>query len=29
MPADYLYGGDFAENIYAPFPDADFRDPAE
>ena len=29
MPADYLYGGDFAENIYQPYPDADFRDPAE
>ena len=29
MPADYLYGGDFAENIYDPYPDADFRDPAE
>ena len=29
MPADYLYGGDFAENIYQPHPDADFRDPDE
>jgi hypothetical protein len=29
MPADYLYGGDFAENTYQPYQDADFRDPAE
>lgn len=29
MPADYLYGGDFAENIYDPYPDADNRNPEE